>query len=110
MKRITLVLALSLCSVAQAAPFLVSDPDPTGAADLCTYKDGSAAAVDTPVVKNAAGLPFCHIDLGPAAAGMHTVTVAFKSTLWGVSSATTPFSFTKPSALTAPANMSISGS
>lgn len=93
--------------IAQSAPFLVSDPDPTGASDKCVYQEGTSPPVETNVVVVSPALTgACHIDLAPFSVGMHDLQVWFKSTLWGVESAKTPFVFVKPIANdTGPSNL-----
>ena len=94
MRKLLLILVLfPLSSI--AAPFLVSDPAPEGAAvaDKCVYQDGTAAAVETPTVAAA-----CRIDLAGFTAGTHNLQVWFRSTLWGVDTAKVPFSLSKPAA------------
>lgn len=95
---------IAFVSHAHAAPFIVSDPDPTGASDKCFYQEGVAAAVGTPVV--AAG---CKIDASAFPVGAHSLQVWFSSTLWGVTSVKANFSFTRPSATaTGPTNLQLS--
>lgn len=74
-----LAVALLTAMPVHAGPFLVSDPDPTGTAVTCVYKDGAEAAVEVPVMKDAAGKPFCRIDLANEQNGPHAVTIAFKN-------------------------------
>ena len=110
-KKLGIVLASMLLStMAHGAPFLVSDPDPTGAADQCVYQEGSNTPVSSPIVVTPPALTGnCHIDLASFAAGTHSLQVSFKSTLWGVSSQPVPFALQKPAAGgTGPANLRIS--
>lgn len=85
-------LAVTL-SIAHSAPFLVSDPDPTGASDKCVYQIGTATAVETIAVSNA-----CKIDLASFVSGTSNLQVWFRSTLWGSDSAKVPFVLKKPAA------------
>ena len=98
--RVLLAVVLAVfCSAAFGAPFIVSDPDPTGAADKCVYQVGTAAAVETPTVVTAPALTGnCKIDTAAFPAGTTNLQVWFKSTLWGVASAKAPFVLKKPSA------------
>lgn len=109
MKYLLTLIALLVASYSHAAPFLTSDPDPTGAADKCVWQEGANAPVETPTVVVAPAVTGkCKIDLAPFTPGTHNLQVSFKSTLWGVSSASTPFVLSKPSAGgTGPANLVI---
>lgn len=101
MKQFILSLLLCLAFGAQAAgPYLNSDPDPTGAMDKCVWQEGANAPVETPTVAIAPStiVGSCHIDVAPFTAGVHQLQVWFKSTLWGVVSGKSPFTFTKPNA------------
>ena len=106
MKKL-LALLLFMAAPAFAAPFIVSDPDPTGAADKCVYQEGAAAAVETPVAVVPPQLTGgCKIDAAGFTVGSHSIQVWFKSTLWGVTSGKAPFVFQRPSATaTGPANL-----
>lgn len=78
---------------------LVSNADPTGAADKCVYQVGTAPAVESPVIVIAPTLTgSCDIQLDSFANGVHNLQVWFRSTVWGVDSAKVPFAFTKPAA------------
>jgi hypothetical protein len=92
-----------------AAPFLVSDVDPTGAADKCVYQIGTATPVETNTVVVAPALTgSCRIDLASFPAGNNSIQVWFKSSLWGVESAKRPFAFSRPAAGgTGPQNLRI---
>lgn len=82
---------------AVAAPFLVSDADPTGAADKCVYQRGTATPVEADVVIVAPALTgSCRLDLASLPAGASNLQVWFRSSVWGVESAKSPFSLTKP--------------
>jgi len=110
MKRF-LVVGLLMAVSAWANPFLVSDPDPTGAADKCVWQEGTGTPVETPVaaIPPSTIVGSCKIDLASFTPGAHTLQVSFKSTLWGVSSVTVPFTFTKPAASgTGPVNLRVS--
>lgn len=103
-----LAIVLFLPSVALAAPFLASDPDPTGAANKCVYQEGAGPVVETPVVAIAPStiVGSCKIDLAGFAVGSHALQVWFQSDLWGVTSVKAPFSFTRPTAsATGPSNL-----
>ena len=91
--RLTFLAILMIPSLAWASPFLVSDPDVTGAADKCVYQEGSSEPVATPLVQGA-----CKIDLAQVSAGQHDLQVWFSSSLWGVDSAKVPFSYSRPAA------------
>lgn len=103
---IVAILALMIAPVF-SAPFIVSDPDPSGAADKCVYQVGAATAVETPTAIVPPQLTGgCKIDAAPFAAGTTNMQVWFKSTLWGVETAKVPFAFTKPAAgSTGPQNL-----
>ena len=100
MKRLLFTLLFCFASSVFAAPFIVSDPDPTGASDKCVYQEGTAAAVETPVaaVPPSTVVGSCKIDTAAFTVGSHNIQLWFKSTLWGVTSVKTPFGFQKPSA------------
>lgn len=88
--------ALSECTHAAR---LVSDADPTGAADKCVYQEGSQPAVETPVqIVPPALTGSCNITLDSFSAGAHNLQVWFRSSVWGVDSTKVPFGFTKPAA------------
>lgn len=108
--RHVVALALLIGSAgANAAPFLVSDPDPTGASDKCVYQVGTATPVETAVVVTAPALTGnCKIDLAAFPAGTSNLQVWFRSSLWGVDSAKSPFALSKPAAGgTGPQNLRI---
>ena len=91
-----------------AAPFVVSDPDTTGASDLCVYQEGTTAPVESPVaaIPPSTIVGSCKIDTAAFTVGTHNLQIWFKSTLWGVTSVKAPFVLTKPSATaTGPANL-----
>ena len=100
MKRLFLVVALLCWSQVQAAPFMVSDPDPTGAATHCVYQEGTGPVVETPVVAIPPStlVGSCRADLAGMSAGQHNLQVWFKSATWGVTSVKVPFAFARPSA------------
>ena len=98
MRKILLFLLLS--GSAQAAPFLVSDPDPAQIADQCIYQEGTAAPVVTPTVGFA-----CRADMSGVTTGAHTLNVSFKSSQWGTQSAAVPFTFARPGAIAPPASI-----
>lgn len=99
-KLLFVVVLATFCTAAFPAPFITSDPDPTGAADKCVYQIGAAPAVETPVAAVAPStvVGSCKIDTVSFAAGTTNLQVWFKSTLWGVESAKVPFVLKKPSA------------
>lgn len=108
MKRLLLLTLLPFN--AMAAPFLVSDPAPTGQSiDQCIYQDGTAASVTTPLATYTGySGPGCKIDLGTFAAGTHNLQVWFASSLWGTASAKIPFALNVPATGGAgPANLII---
>ena len=103
-----LMLLALFCSSAYSAPFMVSDPDPTGAANKCVYQEGTGTIVETAVaaVPPSTLVGSCKVDLAGFATGTHNLQVWFKSDLWGVTSVKVPFAFTKPSASgTGPTNL-----
>lgn len=78
---------------------MVSDPDPTGAADKCVYQEGTNPPVETPVTVVPPALTgACDVVLDGFTTGQHNLQVWFKSTVWGVASAKVPFAFAKPGA------------
>lgn len=106
--RIILSLLLMFATSVQAAPFLISDPDPTGAANKCIYQEGTDPAVETPVVAIPPSVLVgsCKIDLAGFSVGNHNLQVWFSSDLWGVTSVKVPFAFARPSANgTGPTNL-----
>jgi len=109
MKKVLVVLGcLFFCSNVFSAT-MISDADPTGAADKCVYQDGTSAPVETAVSVVAPALTGrCNVNLDGMTAGVHNLQVWFKSTVWGVESAKVPFGFTKPAAGgTGPQNLRI---
>lgn len=92
MKRFLAILCY-MAAPTWAAPSIVSDADVSKSADKCVYQEGTAVAVETPLV-----LGGCKIDLAGFIAGGHSLQVWFRSSLWGVDSAKVPFQFSKPSA------------
>src|SRR5258706_12110959 len=87
-----------------AAPFIVSDPDPAGAADTCICQEGTATPLSAPTVASG-----CKIDAAPATAGTHNYLCWFSSTLWGTTSAKVAFTIKKPSASgQGPQNLTVS--
>lgn len=92
-----LVLCFSGSQSGFTAPFIYSDPDPTGAADKCVYTNGINAAIETVVVTVPPALTGgCKIDTAVFAAGTSNLQVWFKSSLWGVETAKIPFVLQKP--------------
>ena len=91
--RVLLAVLLFFAGSAMASPFIVSDPDTSGAADQCVYQEGTSAAVSTPLVNGG-----CKIDLASVTPGQHNLQVWFRSSLWGVDSAKVPFSYARPAA------------
>ena len=106
MKSLLLIALLSATPLF-AAPFIVSDPDPSGAADKCLYQVGTAPPVETPTAVVPPQLTGgCKIDTAVFVAGTHNLQVWFKSTLWGVETAKVPFVLQKPAAgSTGPRNL-----
>lgn len=88
--RILLFLLLIVSGQVFSAPFLVSDPDTSKAADACVYQEGTAAAISTPLVVGG-----CKIDLAGFSAGTHNLQVWFRSSLLGVDSSKVPFRLRK---------------
>lgn len=92
---------------AQAAPFAVGGV-PTTAADKCVVTGATHAALNgeydvvvDPVNGNPAnGNRVCKLDLSAVPEGSNTLSIALKSSLWGVLGAPVPFSFTRPASAT----------
>lgn len=91
MKKLILAVLMLFSTSSFAAPFLYSDPDPTGASDICGYTLNSGVDIETTVVNGG-----CKIDLANFPDGDNNMEVWFKSSLWGVESARIPFAFNKP--------------
>lgn len=89
MKKL-LVLLLFFATTAQAKPFLICSPDPTGNADTFAYQEGTVIT-RTPLLANA-----CHADLAAATPGAHTFTIWFENSVWGTASAKAPFTYSRP--------------
>lgn len=93
-KLITFITSLFLgTNLALADPHIFSDPDPTGASDLCVYSLAGGPATPTPVVNGG-----CYIDIAGVPVGQNQVEVWFESSVWGVTSVKVPFVFTRPAA------------
>ncbi len=94
-------------SMANAAPFIVSDSYPATdpLPDTCSYQDGTAAIVTAPAVKDATGT-YCKFDIASSAVGAHSLQVWATSNVWGAS-AKVPFTYTRPAQLRAPANIGL---
>ncbi len=98
---------LMLCGAAQAAPFAVGGV-PTTAADKCVVTGATHAAlngefdvvVDAVNGNPANGNRVCKIDLAAVPEGNNTLSIALKSSLWGVLGAPVPFSFVRPASAT----------
>lgn len=88
---------------AQAAPFAVGGV-PTTAADKCVVTGATHAAlngeydvvVDAVNGNPANGNRVCKLDLAAVPEGNNTLSIALKSTLWGVLGAPVNFSFARP--------------
>lgn len=99
MRLLAILLFGASTAFAQAAPFIVSDPDPTGASDKCVYQVGTAPAVETNTVITPPALTgACKIDTVAFPIGVTNMQVWFKSSVWGVTSGKVPFVLQKPSA------------
>ena len=117
MRRLGIGLAVLLLAmfawwqVAEAAPFIISDPIDTRATH-CGFKYGSNARVDVPVGTNAAGAKICKDDIGGLAAGTYTVnaTALYIDPVQGrqESAPSTNFTFDRLSPPAAPAGMRLS--
>lgn len=116
MKKFFIAAVTLLCAVsaqaAKAGPFLVADVDAN--ADTCLYTaPASTTAVPSPVVvDNVRGVTannfrICKVDLSGVPVGSDTVSLAVQSTLWGVTSASAPFTFVRPSVPAVPAGSRI---
>ena len=107
--KLLLASILLFAQMSFAAPFLVSDADPTGSADKCVYQEGTQSPVITNVVVIPPALTGgCKADLASVSAGTHNIQVWFMSTVWGVTSAKVPFQYTRPSATaTGPQNLQL---
>jgi len=92
---------------AQAAPFAVGGV-PTTAADKCVVTGATHAAlngeydvvVDAVNGNPANGNRVCKLDLAAVPEGNNTLSIALKSSLWGVLGAPVPFSFVRPASAT----------
>ena len=101
-----LALAFALVAASQfaaSAPFAIADV-PNPAADRCVVAFPSTSpAVESAVVVDAAygnpanGNRVCKVDVSTAVVGDTTMTVALKSSVWGVMGSPVPFTFTRPS-------------
>jgi hypothetical protein len=91
-KFVFAILAIFPC-LAWASPFLVSDPWPTTGSmpTSCLYQEGTTTAVETAVVVNAQGAPFCKFDLASVTRASHTFSVWARNA-WGDSNHV-PFAF-----------------
>jgi len=92
--------ALVLCQKAQASPYLVSDP--------VAGADYFSLTIDGTVITTTAVASAVHYDLSGIAVGTHTVTGQSCTNLWGCGSASSPFTFSRPSLLAAPGNQRLS--
>lgn len=108
-----ILIALAGISAANAAPFIVSDPAPSGTVPThCgVYLDG-AARTDVAVTSDATG-KYCKIDAAGVTVGAHTVALSFviNDAVWGnlEGPKSSPFPFSRPSAPTvAPGGTSLS--
>lgn len=100
-------LLLLLPALADAAPFLVSDPWPLTdlQPDACTYTKGVAPTPKPLTLNtNTAGQKFVRHDLAGTTSGSHTLTIVCTNTLWGVASPPVNFQFAA-GAPTAPAGL-----
>lgn len=99
MKKIflALLLLMAFSAIVESAPFLVCDPYPVTIQQptsfILTFDGG--APVEVPAVSNTDGSVQIKYDLSSIAIGGHTVVAQAKN-LWGVSAASSPFVFTKP--------------
>lgn len=112
-------LIMLYASIADAAPFIVSDPFPATAPGgtayavptHCSFKLDSAAATDIPVGKDAANKDICKIDISAVTVGTHTAVVKTVriDPVWGrLESPPAPnFTFARPAATPTPAGMVI---
>lgn len=85
-----------------AAPFIVTDPEPTGTATRCVFQEGTNPSQETLTVGAA-----CHIDIATFFSfGNHTVTLWFRAVSGGTNGLlSAPFTFTRENpALAAPTN------
>ncbi len=109
MKHLALA-ALLFAGSASAAPFLWADV--SAETDLCVYTAGGRST-DIPVLVNPVGAPtgmsnrVCKIDLANSAVGTNNITLAAKSTLWGVTSSAVPFAFVRPGSTSPPAGLQL---
>jgi len=112
MKRL---LILFLIPLAQAQPFVRSDPIPTSAGVTeCGVTLDAAVKVFVPVVAvTPAPVPptvQCKVDTAPMLVGAHTIKLSHRAGApWNVESAdSAPFAFTKPAAPAVPAGLGLS--
>jgi len=101
-----IILFLAGISVANAAPFVVSDAT-TQTITGCKIQIDTAATFDSPAVNKA-----CHVDVSNVSVGSHTIKAAFYNIdpVWGRGESvfSSPLSFTRTSAITtAPSNLSL---
>lgn len=101
------LLMLFFVQPASAAPFAVGGV-PTTAADKCVVTGATHAAlngeydvvVDAVNGNPANGNRVCKLDLSAVPEGSNTLSIALKSSLWGVLGAPVPFSFSRPASAT----------
>ena len=95
--KIAGIILLFLCAKAHAAPFLVSDPYPSGLSQFLTPTSfnltGLGPAVNSPALVNADGTVVLHYDLSGLGNGTFTVTASAVNQFGGISPASAPFSF-----------------
>ena len=123
MKKLLASLLLCFASAANAAPFLWAQIDQ--GADICVLTPhGTTVTQEFPVVTLAAGdirpagyptgaIKVCKIDFASptlAPVGNNNISLAVKSSVWGVLSSNVPFAFTRPgSTLPAPSSIQLVG-
>lgn len=102
MLKFILAIMLMFPSLCFASPFLVCDPYPAsvGVTQFAITIDGTLVTVNAKVAAD--GSTSIYYDCASLSTGTHTITAKAIS-LWGESASSSPFVFTRPASLTAPA-------
>ena len=100
MIRILIALLLTTAAAAEATPFLVCDPYPSGQDQFMTPVSFNvtgigANPISVPATINVDGTRQLHYDVGTLGNGNFTVTAAAVNVFGGTSPESSPFSFTK---------------
>ena len=112
MNRFLVIILSLMSSLALGAPFVASDASlDTIQPTVCGVYVDALAKVEAPIVKDAAGKAYCKVDVGPLAAGAHTVKVThiIKDPSWGnmESAQSAPFAFSRPTTPTTPVGLEL---